>query len=81
MTFCKKASRSFNENLLWSMIEKNPKECRNIVYTNIQIVANLSNLLEPFMPNVCKKIREGLSINEPIWSFIEKRDCILKEKI
>ena len=79
MTFCKKASRNFNENLLGSMIEKNAKECRNIVYTNIQIVANLSNLLEPFMPNVCKKIREGLSINKPIWSFIEKRDCILKQ--
>ena len=64
MTFCKKASRNFNENLLWSMIEKNPKECRNIVYTNIQIVANLSNLLESVIPNVCKKIREELSINE-----------------
>lgn len=79
MAFCRKANKDFKENLLWDMAEKNPDYCKNKVYNNIQIVANIANLLEPFMPNICENIRTSLSINEPIWSFIEKRDGILKE--
>lgn len=79
MAFCRKANKDFQENLLWEMVEKNPDYCKNKIYNNIQIVANIANLLEPFMPNICESIRSGLNISEPIWSFIEKRDGILKE--
>ena len=79
MNFCKKSNKNFQENKLWEMAEKNPVRCKDIVYNNIQIIANLANLLEPFMPCTCEKIRTSLSIDEPIWSFIDKREGILKE--
>ena len=79
ISFCKKSNKDFQENNLWEMIEKNPSKCREKIYNNIQVIANLSNLLEPFMPFTCEKIRASLSINEPIWSFIEKKDGILRE--
>ncbi len=79
MAFCRKANKDFQENLLWEMAEKNPSYCKNKTYNNIQIVANIANLLEPFMPNICENIRNGLNINEPIWSFVEKKAGILKE--
>lgn len=40
-------------------------------YNRIQIVANLSNLLEPFMPFMCSQIRNCLCLNEPVWMYIE----------
>lgn len=43
-------------------------------YESLQLIVNLSNLLDPFMPKVCEKIRLSLNIDEPIWSYIEKRN-------
>ena len=43
------------------------------LYEALQLVVNISNLLEPFMPNTCEKIRLALEIKEPIWSYIEKK--------
>lgn len=40
----------------------------------IQILANLSNMLEPFTPNVSYEIRKRLGIMEPIWSLIEVKE-------
>lgn len=79
MSFCKKVNKEFQRSNLWEVIEKNPNKCREIIYNNIQVIANLSNLLEPFMPFTCEKIRASLNINEPIWSFIDIKDGIVKE--
>ena len=39
---------------------------------------NLSNLLDPFMPRICEKIRISLNLGEPIWSYIEKKEGKIK---
>lgn len=44
------------------------------IYESLQLVINLSNLLEPFIPKTCGKIRVALDLNEPIWSYIEKKE-------
>lgn len=49
------------------------------LYSRVQIIANLANLLEPFMPFTCEKIRSYLSLNDPIWSLIEVKDVKLGE--
>lgn len=79
INFCKKVNKDFQENMLWEVLDKKPRYCKNIIYNNLQIVANLANLLEPFIPFTCEKIRYALNINEPIWSFIEKKEGILKD--
>lgn len=40
---------------------------------------NLSNLLEPFIPNTCEKIRKSLKIEEPIWSYTEQNNIKIDE--
>ena len=40
---------------------------------------NLSNLLEPFIPNTCEKIRKSLKIEEPIWSYTEQNNIKIYE--
>lgn len=79
MDLCKKGNKYFEDSKAWELIEKNPSKSRDVIYNCIQIIVNLSNLLEPFMPSTCKKIREFLVVDEPIWSFMEKKQGLIKE--
>ena len=44
------------------------------VHEALQLIVNLSNLLEPFIPDTCNKIRISLDLDEPIWSYTEKKN-------
>ena len=77
--FIKKYKKEIKESNLWELSEKKPKECKRIVYNYIQIIANLSNLVEPFMPKTSLKIKKALNIKNNMWSLIEKKDGTLKE--
>lgn len=79
MDLCKKGNKYFEDSKVWELIEKNPSKSRDVIYNCIQIIVNLSNLLEPFMPSTCKKIREFLVVDEPMWSFMEKKQGLIKE--
>jgi len=48
------------------------------IYEALQFIINLSNLLDPFMPRICEKIRISLNLDEPIWSYIEKKEGKIK---
>ncbi|MFP7288115.1 hypothetical protein SFC15_18020 [Shouchella clausii] len=39
------------------------------LYECVQIIANLANLLEPFTPFACAKIRKFLTLGEPGWTL------------
>lgn len=74
MSYVKKMNKYFDNEILNSKVEINNKENKSKVYECIQAVINLSNLLEPFMPYTCEKIRKCLNLEEPIWSYVEKKD-------
>ncbi|MBE6053436.1 MAG: methionine--tRNA ligase [Clostridium sartagoforme] len=59
-TFVKKVNKDYEVN-------------KRNVYEALQLVVNLSNLLEPFVPKTCDKIRKSLDLDNPIWSYIEKK--------
>ncbi len=73
MNFIKKMNKSFDEEYQSIYSEVKRKGNKNKVYEYIQAIVNISNLLEPFMPYTCKKIRFSLSLHEPIWSYSEKK--------
>ncbi|MDD7795105.1 methionine--tRNA ligase [Clostridium sp. 'White wine YQ'] len=73
-TYIRKANKFFDDEKPWIKIEKDKKSCEKTLYTCVQIIANLSNLLEPFIPFSCEKIRKFLSIQVPTWSFIEIKE-------
>ena len=79
MDFCKKSNKYFDERKMWGLLEKDAIKCRAITYNAIQIVANLANLLHPFMPHISDKIKISLSMDTLIWSFIEKKSGIIKD--
>lgn len=79
MNFSKKYNKYFEHNNVWSLINSNTVKCKAIIYNCIQVIANLTNLLEPFMPMTCEKVRRSLGIEEGIWSYIELKDTKIKE--
>lgn len=74
----KKFNKYFDEEKPWETLETSKKKCSNTIYICVQLIANLSNLLEPFMPKSSKKIREYLGLNDPCWSYVEKKSGSVK---
>lgn len=70
------SNKYYDERKPWIQKKENIEEFNNTIYTCVNIIANLSNLLEPIMPETSNKLREYLKIEEPSWKQIQ-----IKEKI
>lgn len=83
----RKANKMFDEFEPWVKVKKDKIECGKDLYVCVQLIANLSNLLEPFMPESSFKIRSFIGLNEATWSYVEIKSgeiddiSILFEKI
>lgn len=67
----KRVNKYFDDEKPWISIKRDMNKCVESIYICIQVIANLSNLMEPFLPFSSKKIRGFLGIKEPIWMPIE----------
>lgn len=65
------ANKYFDDEKPWLQIKDNISACEITLYNCVQIIANLSNLLWPFIPFCCDKIKGFLKITKPSWSYIE----------
>ncbi len=67
------ANKYYDTKQPWVLFKAEDKtEFNNCIFTCVQIIANLSNLFEPFMPFSAKKIREYLKLSDkPVWNYIE----------
>ena len=63
-------------SFIYAILNGNIEEFNNTIYTCTNIIANLSNLIEPIMPQTSKRLREYLKIERPLWKQIQ-----IKEKI
>ena len=75
------ANKFYDESKPWIQKKEDIEGFNNTIYTCAVIIANLSNLFEPFMPNACKKIREYLKITKPQWNFTTIEEGIKLENI
>jgi methionyl-tRNA synthetase len=69
--FIREANKLFDLHKPWLTIKEDINECENTLYTCVQIIANLSNLLTPFLPFSAQQIRGFLNLNEASWNYIE----------
>lgn len=69
-TFIRSANKYFDEEKPWIQVKEDVNKCENTLYTCVQIIANLSNLLYPFIPFASERIKGFLNINEFSWSEI-----------
>lgn len=64
------ANKYYDEKQPWVQKKEDIEGFNDTIYTCAVIIANLSNLFEPFMPSSCGKIRKYLKINTPSWEPI-----------
>ncbi len=68
--YIRQANKYFDEQKPWVQIKKNREECGATLYGCVQLIANLANLLQPFVPFSCDKIRSFLALGHPAWQFV-----------
>lgn len=78
-SFIKESNKYFDNEKPWISIKDDKEKCKQTLYNCVQIIANLSNLLEPFIPESCLKIRGFLNIKKPTWNLIEIKNIHLNE--
>lgn len=69
-------NKYYDERKPWIQKRENIEEFNNTIYTCANVIANLSNLIEPIMPQTSNKLREYLKIERPLWKQIQ-----IKEKV
>lgn len=63
-------NKYYDEKQPWIQKKEDVEGFNNTMYNCTNIIANLSNLFEPFMPASCVKIREYLNIKDKKWEKI-----------
>ena len=75
------ANKYYDDNKPWIQRKENMDEFNKTIYNCTVIIANLSNIFEPFMPETCSKIRKFLHIDQNNWDMIEIKSDIKLENI
>ena len=71
MSMVKETNKFFDDEKPWITIKENKEKCKATIYICLYIIANLSNLLEPFMPFTAENIRSFLNIKNKVWMPID----------
>ena len=61
----------------WKLVKTDPKRVETILHIALQITANLSFLLEPFLPATATKLRSFLNVELPIWGEIGQTTTLI----
>ncbi|NLO40304.1 MAG: methionine--tRNA ligase [Ruminiclostridium sp.] len=69
--YIRAANKFFDDEQPWITVKNNPDRCDETMNACVQIIANLSNLLEPFLPFSSEKVRGFLSITKPSWEVVK----------
>ncbi|GIP34177.1 methionine--tRNA ligase [Paenibacillus sp. J2TS4] len=79
--FIRGANKFFDERKPWVQLTEDYESCAATLYTCSQIIVNLANLLEPFLPFACQRIRSFLAIPQPEWQYTELRPSTPVHKV
>jgi len=60
----------------WKLVKTDEKRVETIMHIALQITANLSLILEPFLPTTAAKLRTCLGLDLTIWEEIGKTDLL-----
>ena len=70
-SFVRKANKYFDDQQPWIQIKNDSEACNLTLYTCLQIIANLSQLLYPFLPFSSEKVQKKLELNNAAWSYVQ----------
>ncbi len=70
-SFIRSANKYFDEEQPWITAKDNVTKCKDTLHTCVQIIANLSILLEPFLPVSSSKVQNMLKLETSDWKYTE----------
>ena len=72
MSFVSAGNKFYDEQKPWIQVIENIEGFNNTTYTCVYMMANIANLLAPFIPSTCTKIQEKLALKkEFVWHPID----------
>lgn len=66
-------NKFYEEQQPWKQQKEDIDKFNDTIYTCSNIIANLSNLYEPFIPTSSQKVRDILQIEKASWEYIEAK--------
>ncbi|MFD1020687.1 methionine--tRNA ligase [Thalassobacillus hwangdonensis] len=77
--FVRSANKYFDEQKPWIQVKEKPDACQDTLATCTYIIANLAQLLHPFLPFSSEKVRAMLQLEALEWNPIEVGDTTLHD--
>nr|MCR5553564.1 methionine--tRNA ligase [bacterium] len=75
-------NKYYDDQKPWAQAKEDVVAFGNTILTCAYVIANLSNLLEPIMPQTCAKLREFLNLNaKPEWKVIDVKPGVDLTKV
>jgi methionyl-tRNA synthetase len=76
MNLARLGNKYLADNEPWKLIKTDPERVKTILYIALQITANLSIVLEPFLPGTAVKLSDFLNFHSSDWSEAGKSDLL-----
>ncbi|MDQ0352500.1 methionyl-tRNA synthetase [Alkalibacillus filiformis] len=70
--FVRYGNKYFDQQQPWVQVKENVDECKKTLATCVYIIANLAQLLSPFLPFSSNVVKEKLGITESQWKPIDQ---------
>jgi len=67
-------NKMFDEFAPWKSVKEDIEKCKRDLFEIVTIIANLSVLLAPFIPNICEKLAKWLGVDITKWSPTYKKN-------
>ncbi len=65
--YIRNANKYFDEKQPWIQIKEKPDDCNDTLITCVYLIANMAQLLHPFLPFSSEKIMKILDMTHPKW--------------
>lgn len=69
-SFVRGANKYFDEQKPWAQLKEDRQACGRTLHNCVQLIANLAQLLNPFLPFSCEKTRGFLDLGQPAWRLV-----------
>lgn len=76
MNLAREGNKYLADTEPWKIVESDPARVEEILYTAMQVCANLTIVLDPFLPNTCHRLRAILGIEKLGWEAIGQADIV-----
>lgn len=70
MEYVSEGNKYYDSKTPWVQVKEDINAFNDTTYTCMYMIANISNLLNPFIPETANKIKDLLSLNEASWNEI-----------